>query len=352
MKINKGQFFLSWRKQLEFSYRRATGHILPYIRNRFKWHFYPRMKYVSKFPDHVDLELASTCEMKCPMCYTTNDLYKQTVPKKVMRPELFKKCVDECAKYGVYSIRLSLRGEPFINKHIVELIRYAKQKGIKEVSTLTNGLQLNPEMFVQVMEAGLDWLTISFDGMGETYNRIRAPAKFDEAVEKIRTYHRIKKERGSLKPVIKIQAVWPSIKDSAREFYDLFNPIVDNIASNPLIDFHHETHEIIYEKNFTCPVLYQRLVVASDGRVLLCSNDEYGRYIVGDTNTQSLYDIWHGEKMEKARELHLKHIGYKELSPCKDCYLPRKTLAAKEKIGGKDIVVDKYVGAPELITKF
>jgi radical SAM protein with 4Fe4S-binding SPASM domain len=350
MKINKGQFVLSRWKLFRFSWFRAKGHVLSFLRNRFRWHVYPRLRKVSSFPDHVDLELASTCQMKCPMCYTINDQYKQSVPKTMMKRELFMKLVDECARHGVYSIRLSLRGEPFLHRDIVELIAYAKRKGIKEISTLTNGLALDPARFVAIMEAGLDWLTISFDGMGETYNRIRYPATFDQAVAKIRQYHQIKKARGSTKPVIKVQAVWPSIQDNPKGFYDLFNPIVDNIASNPLIDFHHENQDVQYEENFCCPVLYQRLVVGSDGSVLLCSNDEYGRYKIGNANEESLYAIWRGPRMRHARELHQQRIGYKTLAPCKDCYLPRKTRLVAVKLGDKTLKVEKYIGNPETIS--
>lgn len=351
MKINKGQFFFSWKKHLAFSCRRAKGHLWSYLENRFKWHFYPRLGYVARFPDHVDVELASTCDMKCPMCYTTTEIYKESVSRRLMRPELFKKVIDECARYGVYSIRLSLRGEPFLHKNIVELIRYAKEKGIQEVATLTNGLRLNPDLFIEVMKAGLDWLTISFDGMGETYNHIRAPAKFEEAVEKIKAYSRIKRQYQSVKPAIKIQAVWPSIKDCAEEFYRLFEPYVDSIASNPLIDYTHTSkeEEIEYEENFNCPVLYQRLVVGSDGKVLLCSNDEFGRYLIGHAEEESLYDIWHGPRMNRARQLHRERRGYMELLPCKDCYLPRKTVAVKERMGGREITVDKYTNLVEVI---
>ncbi len=347
-KIGKGQFFLSWKKHVMFSLNRAHGHIIPYLRNRFIWHFFAHAKKVTKFPDHVDLELASLCDMKCPMCYTTTDLYNERVPKRLMKTELFKKVVDQCAENGVYSIRLSLRGEPFLHKDIVELTKYAKSKGIKEVSTLSNGLRLNPEIFTQMMEAGLDWLTISFDGMGETYNKIRKPAVFEDAAEKIKTYSRIKKERGAVKPLIKLQAIWPSIQDDPQKFYDLFNPYVDHIASNPLIDYGHSGHPE-YDENFSCPILYQRLVIGSDGQVLLCSNDEYGRYIVGNANTESLYDIWHGATMEKARALHKKKMGFMEIEPCRDCYLPRKTTKTKKVIDNKTVTVDKYIGNPDTI---
>ena len=36
--------------------------------------------------------------------------------------------------------------------------------------------------FEELIDLGLDWLTISFDGIGETYNKIRAPLTFEDAV--------------------------------------------------------------------------------------------------------------------------------------------------------------------------
>ena len=37
----------------------------------------------------------------------------------------------------------------------------------------------------QALDAGIDLITISVDGMDETYNKIRYPLKFDETVKKL-----------------------------------------------------------------------------------------------------------------------------------------------------------------------
>ncbi|MBI4489885.1 MAG: SPASM domain-containing protein [Deltaproteobacteria bacterium] len=350
MKINKVQFSLGthW-KDLRYHFHRGRGHLLRYMWNRFKWFYFPRLHIVPRFPDHVDIELSSICDMKCPMCYTTTAHFKEQVPKKLMDMGLFKKIIDECASYGAYSIRLSLRGEPFLNRNIVEMCRYAKHKGIKEVSTLTNGLKLNPELFEQLMDAGLDWMTISFDGIGETYNRIRKPATFEGAVEKIRQYHEIKKRRGVKKPVVKIQSVWPAIADNPQAFYDLFNPIVDQVFSNPLVDYLKRDREIVYEESFTCPVLWQRLVIGSDGSVFLCINDEFGKQIIGNVREQSLHELWHGPKMQAARHIHLHKGGVKHIDICRDCHLPRKTEANYTQVGGRVIQVDNYANRVQVI---
>jgi hypothetical protein len=291
---------------------------------------------------HVDIEVSSACNMKCPMFYTTTDAFKSSVSRQLMDFALFQRLVDECAQRGAFSIRLSLRGEPFLHRQIVSMIRYAKQQGIKEVSTLTNNLLLTPELFREVMEAGLDWLTISFDGLGKTYEEIRKPAIFEDSYLKIQAYHRIKKDAHSNKPVIKMQSVWPAIKNNPRAYFDAFDPYVDDIAINPLVDYLRRDTDITYVDRFVCPVLYQRLSVGADGKVLLCSNDELGDHLLGDATRESLHSIWHGEKLAQARSAHEAHRGVETLPPCKHCYLPRATEPVMESFGGSLVTIDKY----------
>lgn len=352
MKINKGQFKLTSRtKNFKFELHRGNGHLISYIKNRIQWHLYPRVHHVSKFPAHVDVEISSTCNLSCPMCYTTTDEFKDKVGRGIMDFDLFKKIIDECVKYNLYSIRISLRGEAFIHPRVYDMIQYAKEKGIKEVSSLTHGGQIDEEKFEKLIDLGLDWLTISFDGIGETYEKIRYPLKFNDMVEKIKHFKEIKERRGVVKPVIKVQTVWPAISKNPEEFYNIFNPITDQIASNPLIDYLHKDTEIEYENNFTCPQLWERLVIGSDGEALLCSNDEMGLNKIGDTKKESLYDIWHGKKMSKAREIHLKHMGVKEISPCKHCYLPRKTVRDNANVDDRIINIDNYVNREQTVGK-
>ena len=266
-----------------------------------------------------------------------------------METKYFKKVIDECATHkSHYSIRLSWRGEPFLHPEIFDLIRYAKKKGIKEVSTLTHGGFLNEEKFKELMDAGLDWLTISHDGTGKEYEKIRAPLKYEESLAKIKRYHEIKKERKSVKPVIKIQGIWPAIEKGPEEFYETFSPIVDQVIASPLLDFLRVDTEREYIENFTCPVLYQRLTIGSTGEVYLCVNDEMGSVVVGDVKKQSVEEIWKGKKLQKAREIHLKHLGVQELSPCKYCMYPRKTKKDSGKVGDKKLKIDNYTNRPQV----
>ena len=51
------------------------------------------------------------------------------------------------------------------------MVSYAKHKGIKDVAFLSNVERLNPKLTEELIDAGLDWISISFDGMGEVYNK-------------------------------------------------------------------------------------------------------------------------------------------------------------------------------------
>jgi MoaA/NifB/PqqE/SkfB family radical SAM enzyme len=350
--INKGQFTLETpEREAEFEVKRGFGVEAAYRENRHQWIEYPRQQYVADYPLHVDIELASICNLHCPMCYTITPQFKDKVNARLMDYALFTKIVDECAAGGVYSIRLSLRGESFLHKRIVDCVRYAKQEGIREISTLTNGLRLDEKMFKEIMEAGIDWITISFDGLGETYERIRRPAKFDRAVEKIRNYQQIKKEAGRVKPLIKVQSVLPSIKDNLKEFYDVFAPITDMVSTNPLIDYlqKDDPSQIFYHENFSCPQLYQRVVIGADGLVMMCANDEENQEVIGDASKQTIHEIWHGPALEKARRSHKLHCGVQDYNICAKCYLPRKTEPMALYVGDRELVVENYINRSQII---
>jgi len=349
MRDDDQTYLSSFMETARFVYHRGKGHMLRFIKNRVKWHIYPRYQILPKFPDHVDIELSSACNMACPMCFTTTDTFKTQVNRGNMKLELFQKIVDECVKNKAFSIRLSWRGEPTLNPNYVACARYAKEKGIKEVSSLTNALRLTPAMFEELVDVGMDWLTISFDGMGETYNRIRKPAKFDEAVAKIREFHEIKKRKGKTKPVVKIQGVWPAVKENPQAFYDTFRGIVDQVAVNPLLDYLRNDKEIVFRKNFTCPVLWQRLAVGADGKVFLCIHDEMSHHEVGDTNKQSIYEIWNGPELREAREIHLKHMGVQKYTACAECFLPRASVAVQTKVGDRVVTVNNMVNRVDVV---
>lgn len=347
--INKGNYNMDTEKRLnQFESNRSAGWEEAYQEYRENWVRYPRQQYVSEYPLLVDVELSSLCNLKCPMCYTITEEFKSKVCTQLMEYELFQKIIDEIAGQ-VPAVRLSLRGEATLHPDFISCIKYCKEKGVGEVSFLTNASKLTKEYFAEIAEAGADWITVSIDGIGEEYERIRTPLKFEDTLQKIKDIHEMKHDRGWKKPVIKIQGIWPSIKGNPSEYYNTFAPYTDLIAFNPLIDYLGNDDDIVYDEDFACPQIYQRLVVGSDGKVMLCANDEEGNYLLGDLHTESVREIWHGEKINKVRELHA--LGkFKDVEVCKKCYLPRATEESEHAfVNDREIIIKNYINRSQLI---
>ena len=340
--INKGNYSMdSPEREAAFERCRGAGWEAEYTDYRDKWAALATSQEVSEYPLLVDIELSSLCNLNCPMCYTITDDFKKQVNTTRMEWDLFTRIIDEIGG-KVPAIRLSLRGESTLHKKFTECISYAKSKGIKEVSTLTHGGKLNLPFFKEIVEAGIDWITISIDGVGETYEKIRKPIKFLDTLDRIKAIKEFKDKHGLLRPVIKVQGIWPAIQHNPQEYYDTFAPYVDLVAFNPLIDYLGNDGKIEYLDNFTCPQQYQRLVIGADGLVMKCSNDEENREPIGDITKETVYEVWHGEKMNAVREMHKRDRGYMESSVCRKCYLPRKTEDEHSTVSGRDFIVKNY----------
>lgn len=352
--VNKGHFELEPEGRLK-SYREklSKGWEEQYKEYRKLWNTLPEEKVVRDWPLLVDLELASKCNLKCPMCPTITEEFvdKRVEPFKggLIDFGLVKKVVDEVAGH-IYSLRLSWIGESTLHPRLVDAIQYAKDAGIQEVSFLTNGTKLHLGYMKKLIDAGLDHMTISIDGMGDIYNSIRAPLKFDKTLKKLQDIRAYMDQNGLDKPLLKIQGIWPAIKEAPELFYDTFEPLVDLIAFNPLIDYLHNDTMIEYVEGFYCPQPYQRIVIGASGKVSMCSSDDFQDVEIGDVNSQSVYEVWHGQKFREVREQHLKKDGFMKIKPCKVCFYPRKTEVSEEVvIRGRTIQIENYTNRSQII---
>lgn len=333
-----------WRKEL--MYFLAQGNVAAHIVDRIKFRIFPKFLIVSNFPSHVDIEAASSCQMRCPMCYTT---HMPEELKGVMKWEVYTKIVDECAQRGVYSIKLSWRGEPLLNKRIVDMVRYAKEKGIKEVAFLSNGELLTKEMAERLVDAGLDWLSISADGVGEVYNEIRAPAIFEETVAKVRYMREYRDSKGLTKPLLRVQSILSAVQHDSDAFYAAWEGVADkiNLIADHIRDFENRD-DLEYDRYYVCPKPWNRLNVAYDGRVHQCGADYSAKTIVGDVASESLHAIWHGEGNRKVREAFRRHTYLDDLPACRNCSYG--LVQEKDQVNiGEGMTVTRYKSVPKVV---
>lgn len=352
--VNKGHFDLESEERLrEFQRKLSKGWEEKYHEYRRLWIELPERQVVREWPLLVDLELVSRCNLRCPMCPTVTQEFeeKRVHPFKtgLMNWALVKKIIDEVAGH-IYSLRLSWVGEPTLHPRLVDAVRYAKEAGIPEVSFLTNGSRLHLSYMKSLIDSGLDLMTISIDGMDEIYDSIRAPLKFSKTLSKLTKLREYMTLNNVEKPVLKIQGVWPAIKPDPEAFYNTFEPLVDMIAFNPLIDYLHNDNDIKYVPDFYCPQPYQRIVIGASGKASMCSSDDFQDVTIGDANSQSIFEMWHGKRFEQVREMHRRDCGFKSIKPCKNCFYPRETEVNESvSIQGREVHIESFVNRSQII---
>ena len=313
--INHHQFSLN-SPERDRLWEERRRHFKDYCVNRYQWFNYPKWGHVADFPLHVDFEASFRCNLKCPMCFRPH-LDDKTYGD--MNFDLYAKAINECVANGLYSIRLSWRGECTLNSQLIEMIAYAKEQGIKEVSFITNGSRLDEAYSLKLVKAGLDYITISVDGLEEYYNKTRNPLTYAEITKKIGILYNIKEENGGF-PLVKIQGIWPYLKDDPVGFYKHFEKITDNISFDAMHDY-SDTY-VDQDKNFVCQYPWQRITVAYDGTVPNCISDWNKADILGDLSRESIRDIWHGERMNLFRQRHMNGTRMEHYEACRRCQRP------------------------------
>ncbi len=298
---------------------------------RKSWNRAANENFLPDHPLHVDIELSDACNLKCEMCAHGLGTVKNVGH---MSEEKAMKLIDEVASIGVYAIKFNWRGEATLNSILPKAIKYAKEKGILEVSINTNGLPKEKNTLLDSVKSGIDRLIFSVDGnSSETFESIRVGGNYNKLIENILEIVEWKKQNSSAKPFIRVQMV-RSNKNAheVEDFIKYWQDKVDDVRISDVMDRGQggglSVGDQITVGRRRCPQPFQRLVVGRDGRVSPCCADWNQEYIVGDTNKESLMEIWNGKKMRVMRKVQ-NDIDLDKIDICKNCYVKESFLWEK-----------------------
>jgi hypothetical protein len=270
-----------------------------------------------RLPEIVQIESTNICNAKCVFC-PRDDMHRR---QGIMSFELFRKIVDECVELGITHVRMHNYGEAFIDRQLVEKVRYAKQKGIKEVGMISNGSLITEPVARGMIEAGLDAINISVDAAGkEVFEATRVGLKYDKVIANIERLVRLRAETGRRRPKLILSFVRQNNSADEQAFIAHWSKVADKIH---VTDLHNWAGTLNTESdvNYPCYRPWLTFTVLWDGRVSLCCADFDGKTILGDLNTHSIADIWNAQPYRDARRQHLESGGP---DICRACDLPRK----------------------------
>lgn len=268
------------------------------------------------YPLGVDIGTTNLCNAACIMCP-----HSKLKKMGTMDMNLYKKIIDNCARLNIKIITLSFFGEPFLDKKIIEKIKYAKGKGMS-VGFYSNASLLTEKLAKEIIEAKLDNITISFDGATkETYEKIRKNLKFEATKKNVLGLINTRKKLNKKNPKINLVLVeLEENKKEIKQFYQYWKGKVDSIN---IINMRNWANDIQKEgtkesfhfnkkiKRKPCALIWLKMVVDWNGEVVLCCDDWNHSTIIGNLKNQTIEEVWKGERLRKIREAHLRGEFYK-----------------------------------------
>ncbi len=314
-------------------------------------------------PLSVTCELVSTCNLACTMCYTISTKFQNSVvgAQRIMPWKIVKKIIDEVANEKIPSLLFSWRGESTLyrdhdeNGKLItfpDVLKYARDKGVLEITCLTHGQLINAEMAKKIVEAEPTWINFSIDGLEKNYNKIRTPANklntnhnaFDVVVEAIKQVDYYKKKLNKTRPVIRTNTIFPAVLHDFDEYSKFFTNLgVDMITVNEIFDYRHTTApDELIRKNWYCQYPFQRLTVSANGIIVPCTGavneeknlvigkikgakdkvirDYNGSEIKIPIDSFSIMEAWNSQKLNGIRKLHKSNSRTKIDPGCKNCH--------------------------------
>jgi radical SAM protein with 4Fe4S-binding SPASM domain len=275
----------------------------------------------------VYIEPSGYCNLKCKFC--PHGVDGSVFKRDLMSLPLFKKLIDGLAAFPdkVKLLRVCGNGDSLMNRDLVEMLQYAREKNHADrIELVTNGTLLN-DRFISELPKYLDRIICSVEGLdAEDYLRISGvKVDFQRFVDNIRKLYA---NRGSCKIHLKMHNEAVGDEGLKAKFFEMFGSICDEIFIENLVhlwpqyDTAFSTGKFRWGKDFVrhkvCAQIFKGVQVQADGEVVPCCVDWNRANVVGNLNTEEIRDIWRGDKLRKLQIAHLK--GEKpSLEPCKNC---------------------------------
>jgi len=238
--------------------------------------------------------------------------------------ETVKRIIDEFTEKGGSSIKFVYLGEATLYKRLIEVILYAKQKGIIETIVATNGSLLTPELSANLMKAGLDWITFSIDSCKpEIYKQIRVNGNLNIVVKNVKRFYEIRNHlKLEKKPKIVIQCIRMDLNKEeidSGEFKRFWEDYTDNINIRISKLESYDNTEILPEApDFFCTSPFRRLTIRADGKITLCCGERRDNKVLGDIKENCIEEVWLGEEFNKIRDM-LKEGKAHLIKQCQTC---------------------------------
>lgn len=316
------------------TFRRLTNELcsrLNYLLSCFGWVRYTHM------PTFIAIEPANYCMLHCPQCPVG---MRATQPEEhSLIPEaIWMRALNEAAPFA-HTVIFHFQGEPLLHPDLPKMIRYAHSLRLFTMLS-TNAQLLTPALAEALIDAGLDRIIVSIDGLTEpTYSHYRVGGSLERALAGMRALADCKQQKG-YGPEIEMQCLylksnqheWPLFQEKYRQlgadkismktaqFYDFEHGNPDMPDDSRYSRYKRNTdgsYRLKKKLHNRCYRLWSGCVITTDGIVLPCCFDKDHCFPLGSIASSSLEGIMHGGAAQRFRQRLIRHRA--SISMCTNC---------------------------------
>jgi hypothetical protein len=238
--------------------------------------------------------------------------------------DVFIRVADEVANYPHAWLRMHSRGEPLLHLRFVDMIRYAKQTGVRLVQAFTDAITLDEEKARAILDAGLDVLECSIHGHDETYEQLMRNDKFEQVRHNVIRFRRLRDALGAETKLVVSAVDQPAFQREKLAHQAFWRRYADQVIYRPHHSWGNRIDGVcaaIPESRHACPQLWTRCTVGPTGKVLACFNSwsERPEEVLGDLTQPgvSIASIWGSTRFSHLRQDHAN--GIYSLPCCQSC---------------------------------
>jgi anaerobic magnesium-protoporphyrin IX monomethyl ester cyclase len=258
------------------------------------------------FPKYISIQTTSICNASCVFCPYPET--KNLFAPKIMDERLFKKIIDECSGYhNIERLILYMNNEPLTDPYLIERINYSKRiLPWVNLHILTNGSMLDDETADNLINSGLDWIGISFQGLDKATIEQSMGIDYNSAFKRINRFiSKVKKKKNiqdylmltflghkymTLQEKDKAFAFWQNKGITRISYFDKPISRAGNVKN--IKPVYH------YGNIRGCKSIWadQMLHVVESGKVILCCMDWKREVILGDLTKESINRVWNTKR--------------------------------------------------------
>jgi MoaA/NifB/PqqE/SkfB family radical SAM enzyme len=258
---------------------------------------------IPTFPRNIQIQTQTGCNADCVFC--PYGATADTQPSGKMEWGLFRKIVDESARYRVRRISPYLMNEPFVDREIFERIAYINRVNPRARVVLTsNGSLLTPPVAERLLALGegVHELAISIQGIDpRAYEEtMRAGMDFQRTMANVDHLIAELRRRRMRRPELWITMVDTEIIDARRavEYWrgrgvNARYTMLENRGGN-IREAERFSRRRPMNYFSDCTRLFKQAYIKFNGDLVLCCTDYEAKMILGNVREKSLYEVWNG----------------------------------------------------------